>query len=310
MAKDRVQGRVIRVTGHEIWVDVDGQLIPTVLRGRFRQKSKAIQVVAGDGVEITLPESAGAQGTIEDLLPRGTWLSRFGGGRDAAEKVIVANIDRLFVVVSLREPKLNPGFLDRMLVSAERGHNDVTICLNKIDMLEERDELEGFLDIYSSVGYPVEQTSAETGAGVDRIEALLTGGTYAFVGQSGVGKTSLLNRIDDTLKLRVRRVADKTGRGRHTTTYSQLYPLKGGWVADTPGMQTFGYPGTDPTDLARCFPEFREHVEGCRFQPCTHSHEPGCEVKRAHEEGAIHPSRYRSYRDMLAEVEQRAKGKW
>jgi ribosome biogenesis GTPase len=120
----------------------------------------------------------------------------------------------------------------------------------------------------------------------------------------------LLNQIDNTLNLKVRRVADKTGRGRHTTSYSQLYPLKGGYVADTPGMQTFGYPGTDAADLAQCFPEFREYVDLCRFQPCTHSHEPGCEVETAHEEGAIHPSRYRSYLGMLAEVEHRAKGRW
>ena len=310
MGQNRVQGVVVRVTGHEIWVDVDGQLMATLLRGRFRQKSRSIQVVAGDGVEVAPPDAVGAQGTIEDLLPRRTWLSRWAGGRDASEKVIVANIDKLIVIVALHAPKLNPGFLDRVLVSAERGHNDITICLNKIDMLKQGDEIEGFLEIYTSIGYPVLQTSAETGEGIDQIEALLTGGTYAFVGQSGVGKSSLLNQIDDTLNLKVRRVAGKTGRGRHTTTFSQLYPLKGGYVADTPGMQTFGYPGTDPADLAPCFPEFKEHLDSCRFQPCTHSHEPGCGVKAAHEEGAIHPSRYQSYLHMLDDVERRVKGRW
>jgi ribosome biogenesis GTPase len=310
MERNRVEGFVVRVTGHEIWVNVDGGLIPTLLRGRFRQKSKSIHVVAGDEVEVAPPKAVGAQGTIEGLLPRRTWLSRWAGGRDATERVIVANIDKLFVIVSLRAPKLNPGFLDRVLVSAERGHNDITVCLNKIDMLKQEDEIAGFLQIYASVGYPVIQTSAETGEGIDRIEALLVGGTYAFVGQSGVGKSSLLNQIDDTLNLKVRRVAGKTGRGRHTTTYSQLYPLKGGHVADTPGMQTFGYPGTDPTDLARCFPEFRKYLGSCRFQPCTHSHEPGCEVKAAHEGGVIHASRYKSYLDMLADVERREKGRY
>jgi ribosome biogenesis GTPase len=310
MGRNRVEGFVVRVTGHEIWVNVDGGLISTLLRGRFRQKSQSIHVVAGDRVEVAPPEAVGAQGTIEGLLPRRSWLSRWAGGRDAAERVIVANIDKLFVIVSLHAPTLNAGFLDRVLVSAERGHNDITVCLNKIDMLKQEDEIAGFLQIYASVGYPVIQTSAETGEGIDRIEALLAGGTYAFVGQSGVGKSSLLNRIDDTLNLKVRRVAGKTGRGRHTTSYSQLYPLKGGHVADTPGMQTFGYPGTDPADLAQCFPEFREYVDSCRFQTCTHSHEPGCEVKAAHEDGTIHASRYESYLDMLAEVEHRAKGRY
>ncbi len=222
----------------------------------------------------------------------------------------MANIDKLFVIVSLWAPKLNTGFLDRILVSAERGHNDITVCLNKIDMLKREGEIEEFLEIYSPIGYPVIQTSADTGQGIDQIKALLTGGTYAFVGQSGVGKSSLLNQIDDTLNLKVRRVADKTGRGRHTTSYSQLYRLKGGYVADTPGMQTFGYPGTNPADLAQCFPEFREYVDSCRFQSCIHCHEPGCEVKTAHEEGAIHPSRYKNYLAMLAEVEHRAKGRY
>jgi len=298
------------VTGHEIWVDVDGRLIPCLLRGRFRQKSRSIQVVAGDCVEIAFPEATGAQGTIEDLVPRKSWLSRWAGGRDATERVIVANIDRLFVIVSLKSPKLNPGFLDRVLVSAERGHNDTCICLNKIDMLKKDTDVIDFVDIYTSIGYPLIQTSAETGKGVDEIEGQLKGGTYAFVGQSGVGKSSLLNRIDKELNLRVSHVAKKTGRGRHTTSYSQLFPIKGGYVADTPGMQTFGFSGTDKMDLAWCFPEFRTRLESCRFQPCTHSHEPGCAVKEAHEEGAIHPSRYKSYLSMLAEVEQRSKDRY
>lgn len=310
MESDRVQGLVVRVTGHEIWVDVDGRLIACLLRGRFRQKSRSIQVVAGDRVEIAFPEATGAQGTIEALVPRVSWLSRWAGGRDATEKVIVANIDRLFVIVSLRSPKLNPGFLDRVLVSAERGNNDTCICLNKIDMLKKGTDVADFVDMYTSIGYPLIQTSAETGMGVDEIEGQLKGGTYAFVGQSGVGKSSLLNRIDDTLNLRVSHVAKKTGRGRHTTTYSQLFALKGGYVADTPGMQTFGFSGTDKMDLALCFPEFRTLLESCRFQPCTHSHEPGCAIKAAHEEGAIHPSRYQSYLSMLAEVEQRSKDRY
>jgi ribosome biogenesis GTPase len=243
-------------------------------------------------------------------VPRTTWLSRYPGGRDAAERVIVANIDTLVVITSLRSPKLNFGFLDRMLVSAEQGHNEICICVNKVDLIKRNDEIKKFVDLYGSVGYPVIRASAKTGEGIDQIESLLEGGVYAFVGQSGVGKTSLLNRIDHTLNLKVRQVANKTGRGRHTTAYSQLFPMRGGYVADTPGMQTFGFPGKDKDSLALCFPEFRKYVDGCRFQPCTHSHEPDCAIKAALEAGAIFESRHRSYLHMLAEVEKREKERY
>ena len=132
-------------------------------------------------------------------------------------------------------------------------------------------------------------------------------GVYAFVGASGVGKSSLLMAIDPGLDLKVRVVGDKTGRGRHTTTFSQLYPFGRGYLADTPGIQTFGYPGEDPTELADCFPEFTPYVDGCRFHPCTHSHEPDCGVKRALEAGDIQPTRYASYTNILSEVEERGK---
>ena len=309
MDSDRVQGLVVRVTGKEVWVDVAGELLPTVLRGRFRQKSQSIQVVAGDHVEVAPSAAEGAQATIESLIPRRSWLSRWAA-RDSTEKIIVANIDRLFVVASLRAPKLHTGFLDRVLVSAERGHNDICICLNKIDLLESEGDLDDFFNIYTSVGYSVLKLSAETGEGIEKVEQQLGSGTVAFVGQSGVGKSSILNKIDDTLNLKVGHVAKKTGRGRHTTTFSQLYPLKGGYVADTPGMQTFGFPGTDKADLGLCFPEFRASMDDCRFQPCTHSHEPECEVKEALEKGAIHESRYKSYLEMLADVDKRSKDRW
>jgi ribosome biogenesis GTPase len=310
MVSKRVQGQIIRFTGHEVWVDVDGEVIPTLLRGRFRQKGKGMPTVAGDRVKVDLPEVVGAPGTIEEVLPRKSWLSKVSGARDAQERVIVANIDRLFFVVAVSEPKLNPGFIDRVLVSAEQGHNDVLICFNKADLIRGDNEAERFIEIYASIGYPVLRVSAKTGEGIEGIAALLEGGVYAFVGQSGVGKSSILNQIDPALDLRVRTVAEKSGRGRHTTTYSQLYPIKGGYMADTPGMQTFGFPGTDKQELSSCFREFREYEPDCRFQPCTHSHEPDCAVKAAYEDDKIVETRYQSYLSMLVELEERAKGRY
>jgi ribosome biogenesis GTPase len=306
----RVQGLVVRVTGHEIWVDIRGRMIACLLRGRFRQKSKAIQVVAGDHVEVSFPGGTGAQGAIEAVLPRKTYLSRFTGGHGAAERVIVANIDTLFVIAALRSPEINLGFLDRVLVSAERGHNDTCICLNKVDLITRGEDLSEFEKVYGSIGYRVIRASAHTGEGLDAIKSLFTGQVYAFVGQSGVGKSSLLNRIDPGLDLKVADVAHKTGRGRHTTAYSQLFPMQGGYVADTPGMQTFEFPGLEVEELAPCFPEFRPYIDACRFQPCTHSHEPGCALKEAVEGGSIFSSRYQSYLAMLADIEERAKKRY
>jgi ribosome biogenesis GTPase / thiamine phosphate phosphatase len=306
METKRVEGVIVRFTGAEVWVEVNGRMLPCVLRGRFRQKSESIQVVAGDRVEVELPAAEGAPGTIEALLPRRSWLSRYGGGRDSSEKVIVANIDRLFLVVAVKSPNLIHAFIDRVLVAAEQGQNNTMICLNKVDLeTGDEDGAAAFVDLYAGIGYPVLRVSAQTGDGVDALNALLTGGVYAFVGQSGVGKTSLLNRIDPSLNLKVRDVARKTGRGRHTTTTSQLYPMRGGYVADTPGMQTFGYPLATTEDLPSCFPEFRPYIGDCRFQPCTHSHEPGCAVKAAHDEGQIATTRYKSYLELRLEVEGR-----
>lgn len=297
------KGLVVRVTGSEVWVEVGGEVVPCVLRGRFRLKERAFQLVAGDDVGIRPPEGEGAAWTIEALEPRSSWLSRYID-RDGIERVVVANMDRLYVVVTLRSPPVHYGFVDRVLVSAERGNVGACVVLNKIDLLDEGD-FDDFTAIYSSCGYPVLHTSALTGEGVDRLSAELGSGVYAFVGESGVGKSSLMMSIDPGLDLKVRELGAKTGRGKHTTTFSQLYPFGSGHLADTPGMQTFGFPGTDKTELGDCFPEFEPYAASCRFHPCTHSHEPDCGVKDAVGDGSIHRNRFRSYLDILAEVEAR-----
>jgi ribosome biogenesis GTPase len=310
MKNQRVRGLIIRVTGSEVWVEVHGRLLPCRLRGRLRKKDRSIQVVAGDMVEVAPPAAEGAPGTIEDLLPRRSWLSRYAGGREGAERIIVANVDTLFVVASVASPPVHHGFVDRVLVSAERGHIDARICINKIDLVSDATEIETLAGIYSHIGYEVVRTSAVTGEGVDGVRGLLVGGIYAFVGQSGVGKSSILKVIDPKLDLKIAGVTEKTGRGKHTTTFSQLFPISGGYMADTPGMQTFAFPGTEKEGLSDCFREMRERAPDCRFQPCTHSHEPGCAVKEAHVKGAIAETRFKSYLDMLAEMELREKNRY
>jgi ribosome biogenesis GTPase len=210
------------------------------------------------------------------------------------------------MVATLLSPPANYGFFDRVLVSAERGSVNACVCLNKID-LAGNDDIERFTALYTSCGYPVIRTSALTGEGVGSLNDDLGTGVYAFVGESGVGKSSLLMSIDPALDLKVRELGEKTGRGRHTTSFSQLYRFGAGYLTDTPGLQTFGFAGTDKTELGDCFPEFESHTTTCHFHPCTHSHEPDCGVKRAVENEAIHRVRYRSYLNILAEVEARQK---
>ena len=309
MADQLVEGLVVRVTGHEIWIDAAGQRISALLRGRFRKRDSKVQVVAGDRVMVKMPDAGpGTPGAIEEVLPRCSWLSRYAGRRHA-ERAIVANLDVLVLVVSVASPEILPGFVDRVLVSSERGHTPARICINKIDLLtrELEREVADFESVYTGAGYPVFRSSAKTGEGVDQIRALVESGIYAFAGQSGTGKSSLLNVIDPELGLRVGEVTEKTQRGKHTTTYSQLYPIGDGYLADTPGMQTFGFPGSEREELSDCFPEFREYAGECRFQRCTHSHEPDCAVKNARDRGDIYAGRHQSYLSMLAEVEERTK---
>ncbi len=298
-------GLVVRVTGGEVWVRIGRETVACSQRGRSRIRESALAVVAGDQVTV-LRESAGV-GSLEEVLPRTSWLSRYVD-RGGADRVVVANIERLFVVVATADPPLRFGFLDRVLAAAEWGHIRPCIVINKMD-LAEPGQLDQIRIAYAPSLYELIPTCATTGRGLAELTGRIRDGVYAFVGESGVGKSSLLNRLDPELDLVVDDVAEKTGRGRHTTTNSQLFPFRDGFLADTPGMQTFSFPGTDEYELYRCFPDIR-HIEGpCRFDPCTHSHEPGCVVKEAVAQERIPQSRYQSYLDILAGIRERAKKK-
>ncbi|HXV14362.1 MAG TPA: ribosome small subunit-dependent GTPase A [Candidatus Krumholzibacteria bacterium] len=303
--QDRLEnGLVVRVTGGDVWVRVGSAVLASSLRGRLRVKKDALQVVAGDRVTV-IRDPGGSGVTLEEVLPRASVLSRWvdRGGR---ERAIVANVERLFVVTSLSEPPFRPVFADRVLAAAEWGRAPAALVLNKTD-LAGRADLEAVSEVYRGCGYEVLPTCAATGRGIDALERLIGDGVYAFVGESGVGKSSLINRLDPNVELVTQEVGERTGRGRHTTTSSQLFPFRTGFLADTPGMQTFGFPGRDETELSACFPEIARIDAPCRFHPCTHSHEPGCAVKAAVEAGTIAPSRYQSFLAILGEIRAHTK---
>jgi len=283
--------------------EVDAEWACT-LRGRLRKgRRDSVQLaVIGDRVEF-IPEhdSESRSGVIEKVLPRRNKISRpqpSGGSRTVLEQVVMANVDRLWIVASLTEPQLNVRFVDRILAASELQGVEAGVVFNKCD-LDGAPETEPLKSLYEPLGYPVRITSAQTGTGLDALEESLRENISVFVGLSGVGKSSLLSALEPGLQLRVQSVGEKHGHGRHTTTNSRLYALRGGgYLADTPGMREFGLWGCFKKDLAEGFREIYELSVDCRFRDCLHLEEPGCAVVG----GPVEESRYLSYRTLLAEL--------
>ncbi|GIV61631.1 ribosome small subunit-dependent GTPase A [Rhodocaloribacter litoris] len=298
-----LEGLVIRATGS--WYDVQAgeQVIPSKVRGRFRleESETTSPVVVGDRVTIRLNEDG--TGLITEIHPRRNELKRRAAGRRVGlVHVLAANIDAAWVVQSIRLPKINPGFIDRFLVMAERDELPAGIVFNKLDLMKpaDRDAVFFLRDLYAGLGYPVLMTSVKTGEGLDAFAAALRGRVSVVAGPSGVGKSSLLNAVEPGLNLRIGEVSRKTKKGRHTTTYAALYPLSsGGFVVDTPGLREFGLVDLEPAELGHYFVEFRPFLPACHFPDCTHDHEPGCAVKEAVARDEITPERYESYLNIL-----------
>jgi ribosome biogenesis GTPase len=207
-----------------------------------------------------------------------------------------SNLDQVLIVNSTVTPELNLRLLDRILVACERSDFTAIIIINKVDLLPDRSVLAEVHRIYEPLGYQVIETSVETNEGVDDLRGQLGGKTSVLAGMSGVGKSSLLNAIQPGLQLKARSVSEATGKGRHTTTRSELLPLDGGgYVVDTPGIREFGIEDLKPYEVGLYFPEFRECRTACHFRTCTHTHEKICAVRDAVETGKIHPHRFESY---------------
>jgi ribosome biogenesis GTPase len=247
-------------------------------------------VAAGDRVGIR-PESHGT-GMIHSVLPRSSTLCRTSRGR---QHVIVTNVDRLLIVVSAAQPDLKPGLIDRFLLTAERFGIRPFICINKVDLIDPT-ELQPLVGVFSQAGYPVVLTSVVTGQGIPFLRALIATGGTALAGQSGVGKSSLLNRVEPGLGLRVGEVSRDNDKGKHTTTAAQLIPLAtGSFVVDTPGIRQFQLWDISAAEVAGLMPELRPYVSHCRYPNCRHLNEDDCAVKDAVADGRIDARRYDSY---------------
>ena len=291
----KIEGIVCSVLGGACNIEWQGKEIACDIRGRLKEGSRRESHPVAVGDAVVAEAAPDGRGAIEEVMPRRSKLSRPGKNDRDIEQVIVANADQLMVITSVRKPQPKPGLIDRYMIAAENGRLDAMLVINKVDLAKDSQH-EELRDIYQSAGYAVILTSATKREGLDGIQAALAGKFTVLAGQSGVGKSSLINAIEPSLDLRVDRVSKATNKGRHATTRVTRHPLScGGWVADTPGIREFGLWDVLPEEIDGCFPEMVEAVEDCKFPGCTHRHEPDCAVLAAVEEGRIHTSRYESY---------------
>ncbi|MCQ2119321.1 MAG: ribosome small subunit-dependent GTPase A [Bacteroidales bacterium] len=283
---------------------------PAVLKGRVRLSGSdsTNPVAVGDRVSYDCPESPSMENpaAIVGILDRKNHLVRRSTNLSRQSHVIAANIDMAFIVVTLHFPDIKLPFLDRILVTCEVYGIPATIVLNKTDIMAQEfpEELEDFHRIYESAGYPVIETSALTGLGVDRLRDAVgskeEGRVCLFSGESGVGKSSLIKALDPSLDPKVGSISMAHLQGKHTTSLYEMYPVgTGGFIIDSPGLRGFGLVALEKEEIALYFPEMLKASRDCRFTPCTHTHEPGCAVKQAVEDGLISAERYNSYLGML-----------
>jgi ribosome biogenesis GTPase len=288
-----IPGRVLRVHGLACVVETeDGSLFRCAVRRLLKTLATDERNIVTTGDRVWIRPSLGGEGMIERVQPRHGLLTRASRGR---EHVLVANVDQVVIVMALVEPDLKPHLIDRYLVSAEQGGITPIVCLNKADLVDPA-PFQSLVGLYSQLGIMTLFTSATDGRGIDRLRERLRGRQTVFAGQSGVGKSSLLNALQPGLELRVREVSDTNQKGRHTTTTAQLLRLDfGGWVVDTPGIRQFQLWKLLPEEVEGFFPELRPFVPLCAFPDCTHTHEERCGVKRAVRLGQITAQRYTSY---------------
>jgi ribosome biogenesis GTPase / thiamine phosphate phosphatase len=298
MDADCIRGRVVRVHGLASVVEADdGRVFRCAVRRLLKSLATDERGAVTTGDIVWIRQSAGqAEGIIERVEPRHGVLTRASRRR---EHIIVANVDQLVIVMSLVEPDLKPHLIDRYLAAAQKGELQPILCLNKADLADPV-QLQPLVGAYSQLGVPTLLTSARTGAGIPRLRELLTGRATVFSGQSGVGKSSLLNAIQPELGLSVKSVSEVNQKGRHTTTYAQLIKLRfGGWVVDTPGVRQLALWDTRAEEVEGYLSEFRPFVPLCSFPDCTHTHETGCAIKAAVARQQISPRRYHSYLGMF-----------
>jgi ribosome biogenesis GTPase len=299
-----VKGIVIKSTGSWYIVMTDDQsLFNCRLKGQFRIHGirTTNPVAVGDHVEFEM-EGTENNGVITVITPRTNYIIRRSINLSKTGHIIASNIDRLYIVASIMLPRTSTGFIDRLLVTAEAYHIPAALIFNKIDIYtaEANQRCAELMELYSSLGYPSYAVSAIEGTGLDALREVLHGKVNLFSGHSGVGKSALINALDPLLKIKTGEISSYHNKGMHTTTFAEMHPLSfGGFLIDTPGIKEFGLVHFESQEISERFPEFRALLPECRYNNCTHVHEPGCAVKKALDDGIINPERYRNYIGLL-----------
>lgn len=299
-----MSGLVIKNTGSWYTVSTDdGRLIECKIKGNFRLKGirSTNPVAVGDRVQIAVNREGTA--FITEIEDRRNYIIRKASNLSKQSHILAANLDQCLLVVTVNYPETSTTFIDRFLASAEAYRIPVKLVFNKVDCYDEDDSryLDGLVHLYTTIGYPCFKVSALTGEGIEEIRTALRGQITLFSGNSGVGKSTLINALMPHLKVRTGEISNAHNKGMHTTTFSEMYPIpeSDGYIIDTPGIKGFGTFDMEEEEVGHYFKEIFECSVGCRYSDCTHTHEPGCAVRRAVDEHLISESRYSSYLSML-----------
>jgi ribosome biogenesis GTPase len=298
-----MKGTITKSTG--LWYDVrtdTGAIIPCRLRGKFRidGNKNTNPAVVGDHVVFDLEKDN--TGSILQIEKRKNYIDRKSTKLSKINHLIAANIDQAFLIVTLKEPRTSLGFIDRFLVACEGFRIPVCIIFNKMDIYTSKEiiKIEELATLYKSIGYDVLQSSVVKNEGINLIKKMMQDKVSLFSGHSGVGKSAIVNAIDTALNLKVGEISQFHSKGKHTTTFAQMFPLsQGGFIIDTPGIKEFGLIQYSKEEIRDYFPEIRTYNNRCRFNNCCHINEPNCAVKKAVEEGLIPSSRYQNYLAIL-----------
>lgn len=304
-----MRGIVVKSTGSSYLVYTEnGNTQECIIKGNFRIKGiKSTNPVAvGDYVKISAA-STDAPAYITDIEERRNYIIRRSSNLSKQSHILASNLDLCLLVVTINHPETSTVFIDRFLASAWAYRIPVTLLFNKADLYDEpeRQRLNDLMELYQSIGYNCLVCDALHGTGVDNVRALLKDNVTLISGNSGVGKSTLINRLLPDLNLKTSQISEKHNTGMHTTTFSEMFQLPdGGWIIDSPGIKGFGMYDMNPEEIGHYFPEIFKHSENCKYGNCTHTNEPQCAVKRAVERGEIDISRYSSYLSMLEDNEE------